>query len=97
MLPKSLRVTLRLSDSAFAIPKSKTLISSSAEHADVARFQIAVEQRPALLAVERDGEGMRGFEELAELDCDMRRALWRQRRRARSRRRDSGRPGTPSR
>ena len=45
MLPKSLRVTLRLSDSALAMPKSKTLISSSAEHADVSRLQVAMQQR----------------------------------------------------
>ena len=46
MLPKSLRVTLRLSDSAFAIPKSSTLISPDVREPHVARFEIAMDERP---------------------------------------------------
>ena len=68
MLPKSLRVTFRLSDSALAMPKSRTLMLVAVEHADVAGLEIAVQQRPKLPAVDRRFEAVRGFEKLAQLD-----------------------------
>ena len=79
MLPKSLRVTFRLSDSALAIPKSKTLISSSVEHADVSRLEVAVQQQVELSSVECPLERVRSLKELAQLDGHAYRACSRHR------------------
>ena len=79
MLPKSLRVTFRLSDSALAMPKSRTLTLSAAEHPDVARLQVAVQQRTKVASVDRRLEAVRRFEEMAQLNRDVDGAVRRQR------------------
>ena len=61
MLPKSLRVTLRLSDNALAIPKSRTLIDPSVCDPDVPRLQIAVDERHEFAAVDVTLESVSGL------------------------------------
>ena len=67
MLPKSLRVTRRVIDSAFAMPKSSTLMRSSSVMRTFFGFRSPWSSDAQVAIVERHFEAVRRFEKMREL------------------------------